>query len=58
MSDTREKLIDCARRLVFETRRLGGVWNPVACEMMDLMTEAGLLTTGEEESERVLRGAK
>lgn len=53
-----EKLIDCTRRLVFETRRLGGVWNPVACEMMDLLSEAELLTTSEEESERVLRGGK
>jgi hypothetical protein len=58
-ADERSKrIIDCMLRLIFETRRLGGVLNPVACEMFDLMSQAGFLTLEQEQSEKVLRRIK
>ena len=51
-------LLAAMRGLIFEARRLGGVYNGPAAELSNLMLQYRLLTDSEIQSERALRCAK
>jgi hypothetical protein len=51
-------LLAAMRSLIFETRRLGGVYNGPAAELFNLMLQYRLLTDSEIQSEQALRSAK
>jgi len=51
-------LLAAMRGLIFETRRLGGIYNGPAAELCNLMLQYRLLTYSEIQSEQALRCAK
>ena len=51
-------LLAAMRSLIFETRKLGGIYNGPAAELSNLMLQYRLLTDSEVQSEQALRRMK